>query len=195
MEKISEMGKNATVFVDKNAELANYARVYAHETVAAYAYFLVGFLVPFTLGHPQVLVGSVVNAVLVLSAMQFGFKKTLPLLFAPSLGVLARGLVFGPFTPFLLVMLPFIWVGNALLVLIVSKLYRERKSNYWISLGAGAGVKSGFLFSSAYVLVAMSIIPPLFLATMGLDQLVTALIGGIAAFGIYKTGLMKFLRA
>jgi hypothetical protein len=180
--------------MERNVNLGQYVSEYMHENLRVYAYFFIGFLVPFTLGHPQLLVGSVVNMVLILSALQFGFKKTLPLLFAPSLGILARGLVFGPFTPFLVVMLPFIWVANALLVLAVSKLNRERKNNYWITLSAGVGVKSGFLFSSAYTLVSLSILPPLFLATMGLDQVMTAIIGGIAAFGICKTGLMRSLR-
>lgn len=180
--------------MERNINLGQYVSEYMHGNLQVYTYFFIGFLVPFTLGHPQLLVGSIVNMVLILSALQFGFKKTLPLLFAPSLGVLARGLVFGPFTPFLVMMLPFIWIGNAVLVLAVSKFYGVRKSNYWITLGVGVSVKSGFLFSSAYALVSLSILPSLFLATMGLDQVVTAIIGGIAAFGVYKAGLMKFLR-
>jgi len=179
--------------MEKNVEIdaGRYVAWYARPVVHAYAYFFIGFLVPFSLGHPQLLVGSVVNTVLVLSAMQFGFRKTVPLLFAPSIAVLARGLVFGPFTPFLAVMLPFIWAGNVLLVWIVSEFYRNKRNNYGITLGAAAGAKTSFLFSSAYALVSLSILPPLFLATMGLDQLVTAVIGGVVAFGAYNAGIAK----
>jgi hypothetical protein len=176
---------------EKNLNADTYVAWYAHEAIRAYAYFFVGFLVPFSLGHPQILVGTVVNATLVLAAIQFGFKQNLPLLFAPSLGVLARGLIFGPFTPFLVIMLPFIWAGNAILVWIVAELYKNKKANYGITLGSAAVAKSGFLFSTAFVLVSLSILPPLFLATMGLDQLLTALAGGAVAFGIHKSGVLK----
>lgn len=175
--------------MEKNISVGEYAAWYARPVVHMYLYFFVGFLVPFSLGHPQQLVGTVVNAVLVLSAIELGLRKTVPLLFAPSLGVLARGVIFGPFTPFLVIMLPFIWMGNAILVLIVSKLYKEGKKNYWITLGSAALAKSGFLFSTAFVLVSFSILPALFLATMGIDQLATALAGGAVAFGLYKSGI------
>lgn len=173
--------------IEKDVYVGKYVSEYAHEVARFYVYFLVGFLVPFTLGHPQLLVGAVVNATLVLTALEINsLRRLLPLLFAPSLGVLARGLIFGPFTPFLAIMLPFIWVGNAILVLGIRKLHKERGKNYWISLGASSVAKSGFLFSAAFALVSLSVLPEMFLTTMGAVQLLTAVSGGIAAFALHK---------
>lgn len=181
--------------IHKNEEAVGYLVRYLNETVGLYALFLVGFLVPFTMGHPQELVGVLVNATLVLSAIEFGLKKkTLPLLFAPSLGVLARGLIFGPLTPFLLIMLPFIWISNAILVYGVSKIFKEKEKNYGIALGVSAAAKSGFLFGVSFVLVSAAILPPMFLTAMGIIQLYTALVGGALAFGIYKAGVVKRLK-
>ena len=60
------------------------------------------FAVPFSLGHPQLLVGTLVNACLFLSAIFLPKKLIYPLIFFPSLGVLTRGIIFGSLTPFLL---------------------------------------------------------------------------------------------
>jgi hypothetical protein len=178
--------------IEKNVDVGKYASLYAHDTIRVYLYFFVGFLVPFSLGHPQLLVGVVVNTVLVLTALEISsYKKIVPLLFAPSLGVLARGLIFGPYTPFLALMAPFIWAGNAMLVVLVREFYKNRKSNYGIALGAGALIKTGFLFSTAFALVSLSILPALFLETMGIFQLATALVGGAIAFGLYKSGITR----
>jgi hypothetical protein len=116
------------------------------------------------------------------------------LLFAPSLGVLARGLIFGPFTPFLAIMLPFIWVSNALLVYGIRALHKKKEQNYWISLGASSLVKTGFLFSAAFVLVSISALPLVFLTAMGVTQLITALSGGILAYGAHRSGMTRFAR-
>jgi hypothetical protein len=181
--------------IERNVNIGEYLVDYVHQSAIFYAYLLVGFIVPFTLGHPQLLVGTVVNAVLVLTALEMdSFKQIVPLLFAPSLAVLARGLIFGPFTPFLVIMLPMIWIGNAILVLGIREIHKKRDKNYSIALGASALAKTGFLFSSAWVLVSLSILPALFLTTMGLLQLVTAVSGGIVAFGLHKSGITTKLK-
>jgi hypothetical protein len=178
--------------INSNQTLEKYLLACSHELVRFYAYFAIAFLVPFSLGHPQELVGVIVNASLILGAIQLkSGKLVLPLLFAPSLAVLARGIIFGPFTPFLAVMLPFIWAGNAILVLIVRELYSKKKFNYGITLGAAAVAKSGFLFISAFALFSLSLLPEAFLASMGFMQLLTALVGGIVAFGVLKAGIAR----
>lgn len=183
------------MMMEKNVMARGYAVEYAHQTVRLYLYLLVGFLVPFTIGHPQEIVGVVVNATLVLGALEFvSYRQILPLLFAPSLGVLARGLIFGPFTPFLAIMLPFIWIGNAILVFGVKELYKKREVDYLITLGAAALAKSGFLFSMAFALVSLSIVPALFLTSMGIIQLLTALAGGALAFGLRRSGVLRLTR-
>jgi hypothetical protein len=71
-------------------------------------YIVASFALPFLLGHPQLLVGILVNAFLVLGALHMKKYSLLPLIMLPSLGVLARGVVFGPFTMFLVYMIPLI---------------------------------------------------------------------------------------
>ena len=102
---------------------------------------------------------------------------------APSLGVLSRGLIFGGFTIFLVYMIPFIWIGNAVLVYTFKWLKLRLKMNYFLTLAIGAGVKSGFLFLSALLLYKLGLVPVVFLTAMGVMQLITAVSGGIAAYG------------
>lgn len=175
--------------------LQEYAVDWARQNVRLIAYGLPAFFLPFFLGHPQWLVGSVVNCLLVVAALELQGRNLLPVILLPSLGALSRGLLFGPFTPFLAIMVPFIWAGNALLVAGMKSLYLKFKQNYWVSLGASALLKTVFLFACAFALVNSSVLPALFLTTMGATQFVTAAAGGALAFALTKTGLTKKLDA
>ncbi len=77
---------------------------------------LAAFFIPLFLGHQQIIVGSVVNAFLITAGMHLKGYKVLPIIIMPSLGALSAGLIFGPLTKFLIIMIPFIWIGNALFV-------------------------------------------------------------------------------
>lgn len=143
---------------------------------------LAAFFIPLFLGHQQIIVGSVVNAFLIAGALHLKGWKVLPIIIMPSLGAVAAGLLFGPLSKFLLLMVPFIWIGNALLVLSIKK-YK----NYWFSLGIGTVFKAGFLFTAALVLYFLGLLPVIFLTAMGILQVVTALMGGVLAFGYEKT--------
>ena len=154
------------------------------------SYSALAFLVPFALGNlssvsVQLAVGSIVNALLVLGALYLGAKKILPIIVLPSIGAYASGIVFGPQSAFLLYMIPFIWLGNAILVFFVKYLKVARKQNYLASAFAGAAVKSCFLFASAFALFSLSVIPAQFLMAMGLMQFVTAMLGAAIAFPVY----------
>lgn len=168
-------------------------RVFASESGVEFAEFLalcfLAFMVPFIIGHPQLLVGVLVNAFLVLSALSMGMRKVGVLAALPSLGALARGALFGPFTFALVFMLPFIWIGNMALIWAVKELVAGRKINFLASLGAGAVFKAGFLFCSAYVLLQFGLVPALFLETMGAMQLATAVAGGALAFAAWRAGI------
>jgi hypothetical protein len=145
-----------------------------------FTFTLVSFLaftLPFSLGHPQLLVGTIVNACLFISALFLPKKFIYPLIFFPSLGVLCRGIIFGPLTSFLILMLPFIWLGNWLLVFGFRRLFRMIKSGVLAVLGASV-LKAGFLFFCAFVFVKLKILPQVFLTSMGAIQLMTALLGG-----------------
>lgn len=151
-----------------------------------FAYAFIAFFVPFMLGHPQLLVGIIVNTALILSAIYLDAKAAWPVILLPSLGVLSRGIIFGPFSIYLVYMIPFIWIGNFLIVYLVKYFYLRRNVNYPVSLGVSAAVKAGFLFLAAFVLVKLGIIPVLFLTAMGVMQLYTALGGGVVSHGVVR---------
>ena len=149
------------------------------------AIFIVSFFLPFFMGHPQWLVGTVVNAGLFLAAAYLPKKYFLPIVIFPSLAVLARGLIFGPFTFFLIYFLPFVWLANYILIRIFSFL-ANRNKGYMISVVLSAAVKFVLLFLIANIYFKFSVVPAVFLYTMGINQLATALSGGLVSFLIYK---------
>lgn len=143
------------------------------------------FMFPFLLSN-QLLVGIAVNTSLIGGAMYMKGKNLLPVIMLPSLGLLARGIVFGPMTLYLLYMIPFIWLGNAVLVMSIKLIHLKMKKPYLASALAGSALKTAFLFSSAYALYSLGIIPVEFLAAMGIMQLVTSVSAAIAFFPAKK---------
>lgn len=139
------------------------------------------FAIPFSLGHPQIIVGSIVNASLFLSAIFLPEKFIYPVILMPSLAVLSRGIIFGPLTPFLVLMIPFIWVGNWLLVFVFKKVFNLYRSD-WLAIFMAALLKFIFLFSAANLMFKLNLVPKIFLTTMGVLQFVTASLGGVLAF-------------
>jgi hypothetical protein len=100
--------------------------------------------------------------------------------------MLFRGALFGSLTMFLVYLIPFIWIGNALLVFSFKYFKLRLNKNYWLTLVLGALLKSGFLFIASLALYLLGIIPLFFLISMGIMQLITSLLGGAAAFGIHS---------
>ncbi len=146
---------------------------------------LLSFFVPLFLGHPQWLVGTLVNAFLILSAIFLPIRFILFLVVFPSLGVLSRGIIFGPLTHFLVYFLPFIWFGNFVLVWLFRKLFPYL--NYLASLFLAALAKYLLLFISANVYFRFNIVPKVFLQLMGTNQLLTAISGGLLAWMVFIT--------
>lgn len=151
---------------------------------------ILSFFVPFTFGHPQWLVGTIVNACLFLGAIYLPKKYFISLAILPSLGVLARGLIFGQLTMFLFYFLSFIWIGNLVLITVFSSLIRSNKG-YIISVMCVSVLKFLLLFVIANIYFNLEIAPKLFLTAMGLNQLATALAGGLIAFIVFKISNFK----
>jgi len=164
-----------------NIKKYNYSN--KHQYIEMVVLSLAAFFIPLFLGHQQLLVGSVVNAFLITAGLHLKTWKILPIIIMPSLGALSAGLIFGPLSKFLLLMIPFIWISNTLLVLTFKKI----KKNYWIRLSIGTALKAGFLFTAAFVLYSFGALPIIFLTAMGILQVYTALIGGVLAFTYEKT--------
>ena len=164
----------------------DYHLAYRQELFEMLLYAVVAFFLPFFVGHPQIVVGVLVNALLIISALNVKGVKLLPVIIAPSLGALSRGILFGPFTIFLIYMIPFIWIGNFIIVYCFKHFNLYKKLNYALTLITGSLLKAVFLFVIAYLLISIKMLPTLFLTTMGLFQLYTAIAGGILAFGFQK---------
>jgi len=140
---------------------------------------VLSFFVPFIIGHPQWLVGIFVNACLFVSAISLSKKNTLAVIILPSLGVLARGIIFGPLTISLMYFLPFIWAGNYLMVIVFNKAIQH--FSLFSSVILSAVIKFAVLFIPAVLYVRLSLVSSLFLQLMGVNQLLTAMGGGIIA--------------
>lgn len=145
---------------------------------------VLAFAIPFVLGHSQFLTGPLVNAALFMAAILSPTRFFLPVILFPGLAVLSRGLIFGPLTPFLVFFLPVIWVGNLTLVVIFQKTL-TRLGYFPAALSAAVG-KFLLLAFFAQLLFQIHLAPPLFLQTMGINQLLTALVGGVLAYPIYR---------
>jgi len=154
----------------------NVKQILLNEKVQLASLYVLAFTLPFIFKQPQLLIGSIINFLLVFSVSKYGLKKIIPVLFLPSLASFLNGVLFGIFTPYLLYLMPFIILSNLILVLTV----RYIKVKY-LNVGIAALLKACFLFSAAYILFQIIHIPEIFLTTMGLIQLYTALIGGILA--------------
>ncbi|MCX6771395.1 MAG: hypothetical protein NTX79_05050 [Candidatus Micrarchaeota archaeon] len=164
-----------------------YSLTRVQEYVEMAVYSIIAFSLPFLLGHEQLLVGSVVNCALVLAALNLRGARLLPVIILPSIGAYLAGLVFGVASSALLYMIPFIWLGNAVLVLGIKHFVLDKRQNRVAALGIGATAKAAFLFLSALALLSFSMVPASFLAAMGIFQLATALAGGAAALAIQET--------
>jgi len=164
----------------------DYKMTLRQEYIELFFYTTLCFFIPFLFGHSQWITGTLVNAALILGALNLKKRMIIPIILLPSIAVLSKGIIFGPFTIFLLSMMPFIWISNIILVYAFKKLRLEKKMNSFIVLIIGAGTKTTFLFIIALILYNIGHIPALFLGTMGLMQLYTALSGGIIALGIQE---------
>jgi hypothetical protein len=155
------------------------------DLVQLVGFSFLAFAIPLLFSHPQVLTGVLVNAFLVVAALTMKGKGVLPVILLPSMGALANGILFGPLTIFLIYLIPFIWIGNFVLVYLVKFLSHERGFGYWASGAASSAVKAAAIFVPAYGLYLGGVVPEALLIPMGALQLGTAL-GGVALVGVGK---------
>lgn len=142
--------------------------------------YALSFTIPLLFSAPQLITGSVVNALLFIATTRMSKKAIVPVLLLPSVGALLHGVIFGPQTIFLVYFLPFIWTGNYMLTLLFSGL---KTQPYWIRLIFASVGKYMLLVASAGLYYHLGIVPALFVSSMGIIQLTTAFIGGIIAYG------------
>ena len=134
-------------------------------------------LIPLLLPGPQLLVGTIVNALLFSQSKKLASQKLIMLAVLPSIAAVTHGLLFGPFTIYMVYFLPFIWLGNWLLMIVNKKTGSFVYSSF---------VKTFLLTSIALVLVNFKLVPTMFLTAMSVFQLATALAGGITNQIVFK---------
>ncbi|VVB76257.1 Uncharacterised protein [uncultured archaeon] len=156
-----------------------HANFLSTENKTLFSYGLVLFLIPLFPLH-QLIIGTIVNALLIKSAISMKTKNVFLLALIPSIAVAAGGVLFGGLTSSTIYMLPFIWAGNATLMLFMRRMFARENKNYLISSLAGATAKTALLFSAAFVMLAYSFVPALFLTAFGILQFGTAVAGAIA---------------
>lgn len=153
-------------------------------TLVFVIFSFLSFVIPFSLSQPQWLVGTIVNTCLFLGAIFLPGRLYLPLIIFPSLGVISRGIIFGPFTPFLIYFLPFIWLANLILILVFKRSFPRFK--YIFSVFLAATAKFLLLLIIANVYFKFNFAPGIFLQAMGINQLLTVLSGGIISWTIFN---------
>jgi len=178
--KVASEARSIDIFKNIGADKSLSENI--NQSLLASLFAILLFAIPFLLPATQLLTGTIVNAALILAAILLRGNRPYYLVFLPSLATVASGLLFGPLSFFLFFMMPFIFIGNAILIFSFRALYVSRKTSYFITLIAGAIAKSALLFLSASILLSLSVIPALIANAMGLLQLITALLGGIIAY-------------
>ncbi|ACZ61329.1 hypothetical protein [Dehalococcoides mccartyi] len=132
----------------------------------------------------QYLTGSLVNAVLFISAVTLGWKNAVAIGLISSSIALATGLLPVVMAP----MVPFIMAANALLVAAFSAL---RGKSFWLGAGVSAILKFAFLWATSSLVLNLFIeqnVANKIAGMMGLTQLLTALMGAVIAYGVLRLG-------
>ena len=154
-------------------------------TIKILCYLTLLFSIPFFLGWPQLLVGSIVNLLLIIIALRYkNYAMIIPMVMLPSIATSLRGLVFWPFTIFLVYMMPAIWLGNFILIYTIQQIKTQR-----VGILLGWIFKTIFLFLVAYILIRLWVLPAIFIKAMWIFQLITVMIAGtavVAFTSIYK---------
>ena len=168
--------------------------------------FLIALLVPTFLGgiltsifgstsvistNSQLIVGTIVNAALVTSAINLkGWGKILGVVTMPSISTILSGYVFGTASVYMVYMIPAIWLGNFALIYSYKFLMLGKNKHYFLAGVIGIIVKVAIIFGLFNLINVFGVFPEKLVTTlstaMGTTQLITATLGVIVAFIIYK---------
>ena len=134
------------------------------------------------LGFPQMVTGPAVNAMHLLSGTYVGGLGAVIIGMLTPFIAFVRGILAPPLAP----MIPFIMLGNAILV-IVYVTFRSKLGKGYATSGIGliVGAIAKFLVLSTAVRFIVSVPPPVAKA-MQVPQLYTAVLGGVIAIIVEK---------
>lgn len=166
-----------------NAHTATVSAPVQGSVVAWFGLLLGASVLAPMLGLHQLVTGTVVNAALLIATVRLGPRAAMSIGVLPSLFALVSGQLPAVLAP----MVPFIVVGNVVLVAVFHAL---RRQGYWLGAGVAAGLKAAWLSGTSLTLFTLLpvAVPTAVLAMMGWPQLVTALTGAALAFGVLRLG-------
>ena len=141
--------------------------------------------------NSQLIVGTIVNAALVVSAINLkGWAKILGIVTMPSISTILSGYVFGTASVYMVYMIPAIWIGNFALIYSYKFLMLGKNKHYFLAGIVGIIVKVAIIFALFNLNNLFGVFPEKLVTTlstaMGTTQLITATLGVILAFIIYK---------
>ena len=141
--------------------------------------------------NSQIIVGSIVNTALIISALNVrGWRNILLIATLPSISAVTGGYIFGTLSKVTVVMIPGIWLGNLAIILTIKWLYLNRKVNYVITSLVAITIKVFFIYGVLNIWMLVKVLPTAGAVaqtlknTMGVTQLITASIGAIASYVI-----------
>lgn len=146
--------------------------------------------------NSQIIVGSIVNAALIMTAINLkGWKKIIGVVTMPSISTILGGYVFGTASVYMVYMIPAIWLGNFALIYAYKLIMLAKGKNYFLAGVIGIIVKVLVIFGSFELLNVFNIFPEKLVnnlqMAMGMTQLITATIGMLIAFIIYQVEKRK----
>lgn len=194
MENEKIINKTIGIFSEKN------------ELIQALLLGIIAFLVPTFLAsilkdvfgmqsvvttNSQLIVGTIVNTALIVSAINVkGWKRIIGIVTMPSVSTVLSGYVFKSASPFMIYMIPAIWIGNFVLVYTYKLIMLAKGKNYFLASIVGISAKVLIIFGMFNLLNFFGIFPQkistVLSVAMGKTQLVTATVGMLISFIIYE---------
>lgn len=149
--------------------------------------------------NSQLIVGSIVNTVLIISAINIkGWKKIIGVITMPSISTILSGYVFGTASVYMVYMIPAIWLGNFVLIYAYKFILLGKKKNYFLAGVVGIIAKVLVIFCAFELLNLFGIFPTKLVSNlqtaMGMTQLITASTGMLIAFAIYQVEKRKLVK-
>lgn len=141
--------------------------------------------------NSQLIIGTIVNATLVTAAINLkGWAKILGIVTMPSISTILSGYVFGTASVYMVYMIPAIWLGNFVLIYSYKLLMLGKNKHYFLAGIVGIIAKVTIIFALFNLINLFGVFPEKLVTTlstaMGTTQLITATLGVILAFIIYK---------
>ena len=130
----------------------------------------------------QAISGPIVNATLFISTIFLGVRAGILIGLLPSIIALSAGLLPLALTP----MIPFIMIGNVILVLSFDFL---KNKNYWLRVITASALKFIFLFSTSSIVINLILkteIANRVAVIMSWPQFLTAIAGGTIAYFLFR---------